>query len=191
MSPDLIDRLFAAHDVPGAWQELPSTGVANRIFATADVVLRIATDHPEAWPDARTESIAAPAAHAAGVRTPRLLAFDATLTLVARPFSLWERVHGETLGVARLSARAGAAVWRAVGAELAKLHDRVTACADPDGYLDQPGRDEDIGAALRRLVADRAIEARAARQIEALAEEIRGDGRATVERRFIHDDIHR
>ena len=76
---ELIEALFARHGASGPWEQLSSTGVANRIFATNDVVLRVATDHPEAVPDARTESVAAPAAHAAGVLTPRLIAFDDTL----------------------------------------------------------------------------------------------------------------
>ena len=79
---------------------LNATGLANRVYATADVVLRVATDHPDAVPDARTESVAAPAARGAGIRTPRLLAFDDSRALVNRPFSIWERVHGETLGCA-------------------------------------------------------------------------------------------
>ena len=71
LDPELIDAMVARHGASGPWEELPSTGVANRIFATTDVVLRVATDHPEAVPDARTESIAAPVAHAAGILTPR------------------------------------------------------------------------------------------------------------------------
>jgi hypothetical protein len=77
---------------------LPPTGLASHIFATRDVVLRLATDHPDGVVDARTESVAAPVARAAGILTPRLIAFDDTRTLVERPFSLWERVHGEALG---------------------------------------------------------------------------------------------
>ena len=84
--PELIDAMLAAHGVSGPWCALPSTGVANRIFATRDVVLRVATDHPDGVPDARTESIAAPAARAAGILTPKLIAFDDTRTLVDGPF---------------------------------------------------------------------------------------------------------
>jgi hypothetical protein len=58
---DPVDRILSANRIPGPWQRLQSTGVANRIYATQDVVLRIATDHPEAVEDARTESVAAPA----------------------------------------------------------------------------------------------------------------------------------
>jgi aminoglycoside phosphotransferase (APT) family kinase protein len=190
LDSDLIDAMFARHGASGPWEELPSTGVANRIFATRDVVLRVATDHPEAVPDARTESVAAPVAHAAGVLTPRLIAFDDMRTLVERPFSLWERVHGETLGVIKLSAHEIAEVWRAVGGELAKLHIRVREFADPDGYLDQPGRNPNVGAVLNQLVAAQKVKADAAQRIELLAREFQVSSATEVEPRFIHDDIH-
>jgi hypothetical protein len=73
-------------------------GLANWVFATDAIVLRVASDHPDAVPDARTESVAAPVAHQAGVRTPRLIAFDHSRALVDRPYSVWERMHGMTLG---------------------------------------------------------------------------------------------
>jgi hypothetical protein len=95
---DPVDAIFTAYGIPGLWQVLEATGIANRIYATDDVVLRVATDHHDAIADALTESIAAPVARRAGILTPRLIAFDNSRRLVDRPFSLWERIHGETLG---------------------------------------------------------------------------------------------
>ena len=174
----------------GHGKSLPSTGLANRIFATRDVVLRVATEHPDGVVDARTESVAAPVARAAGILTPRLIAFDDTRTLVDRPFSLWERVHGETLGLASLSPGQTAEVWRGVGRELARLHLRVRECADPDGYLDEPGRDQDVDANVKRLVAAKKLDIDVAGRVEHLAEELLPYVAAGIETRFIHDDIH-
>jgi hypothetical protein len=115
LDPALIDAMFAMHGIRGPWAPMPATGIANRIYATQDVVLRVPTDHPEAFMDARTESVAAPVAHAAGIQTPRLIAFDDTRTVVDRPFSMWERVHGETLGLLELSQSQLADAWRQVG----------------------------------------------------------------------------
>jgi hypothetical protein len=120
LEPDLIDAMFARHGVSGPWEPLPSTGLANLIYATRDVVLRVATDHPDGLVDARTESVAAPVARAAGILTPRLIAFDDTRTMVDRPFSLWERVHGETLGLVNLPSCQMADAWRDVGRELTR-----------------------------------------------------------------------
>jgi len=190
LDPELIDAMFARHGVPGRWEVLPSTGLANRIFATRDVVLRVATDHPDGVVDARTESVAAPVARAAGVLTPRLITFDDSRTLVERPFSLWERVHGETLGLTSLSSRQAANVWRGVGRELARLHLRVRECADPEGYLDEPRRDQDVDAAVKRLVDAKKIDIKAAQRVERLTEDLRSYIATGIGTRFIHDDIH-
>ncbi|MBW3564066.1 MAG: aminoglycoside phosphotransferase family protein [Acidobacteria bacterium] len=190
LDPELIEAMFAKHGVSGPWESLTSTGVANRIFGTEDVVLRVATDHPDGLVDARTESVAAPVARAAGVLTPRLLAFDDTRTLVNRPFPLWERVHGETLGSTRLPPSSLARVWQGVGRELAKLHVRVSDCADPQRYLDDPARDQDVNAAIRRLVEAKRLDTLAADQLRRLVEELRPHIATGIQTRFIHDDIH-
>ena len=52
-----VDAMFARHGVPGPWEPLPSLGLADRIFATRDVVLRVATDHPDGVADARTDRL--------------------------------------------------------------------------------------------------------------------------------------
>jgi hypothetical protein len=52
---EIADLHRLVEDVP---ESLPTTGVANRIYATADVALRIATNHSEAMEEARTESVA-------------------------------------------------------------------------------------------------------------------------------------
>src|ERR1044071_2922285 len=96
----VIDAIFTRHGERGPWAPMAATGIANRIYATDDVVLRVAVGSEESISDARTESIASPAARAAGVMTPSLLAFDDSRTLIDRPYSLWERIHGVTVGVA-------------------------------------------------------------------------------------------
>src|SRR5215471_9186708 len=73
---DPVAGILAVYGVPGPWCRLHSTGIANRVYATPDVVLRVATDHDDAIADALTESIAAPVALAAGILTPHLIAFD-------------------------------------------------------------------------------------------------------------------
>lgn len=190
LDPALIDAMFASHGVSGPWEPMASTGLANRIYATRDIVLRVATDHPDGVVDARTESVAAPVARAAGILTPRLIAFDDTRILVKRPFSLWERVHGETLGLVNLPRCQMADVWRAVGRELARLHLRVRECPDPDGYLDDPRREPDLPAVLRPLVDERRVDLDTARSIEGLIAELRPHLDGGVDSRFIHSDVH-
>jgi hypothetical protein len=190
LGSSVVDAIFSRHGVPGPWEPLPSLGLANRIFATHDVVLRVATDHLDGVADARTESVAAPVARAAGILTPRLIAFDDARTLVDRPFSLWERVHGDTLGLATLTRGQRADVWRSVGSELAKLHLRVRECADPHGFLDQPARDQHVGGILKRLLGAGRVDRDTARRIELMAEELWPRVTEVLETRFIHGDIH-
>ena len=187
---DLVEAIFEKYGVPGPWQPLPSTGLANRVYATRDVVLRVATDHPEAVVDARTESVAAPVARSAGVLTPRLIAFDDSRSLVDRPFSLWDRVHGETLGVVDLDERQSAEAWSQVGRELARLHVRVRECLDPNGYLDRPSRELDLDAVLRPLVDAGRVSNETAREVERLGRSLQRHVTVPLNVRFIHNDVH-
>lgn len=187
---DPVDVLLSAHGLRGPWKALNATGVANRIYATADFVIRVATDHPDAVPDARTESVAAPAARAAGVRTPRLIVFDDSRTLVDRPFSVWERIHGETLGLARFDARRRERVWCEAGREIRTLHERVRECPDPRGYLDVPGYEPDLHPTLAKL-ADSGAPATLVRDIERLVADLAPHvPAADAPRTFVHDDLH-
>jgi aminoglycoside phosphotransferase (APT) family kinase protein len=188
---DPVDALLRAHGCSGVWTPLRATGVANRIYATADVVVRVATDHAEAVSDARTESVAAPAAYDAGIRTPRLLAFDDSRTLIDRPFSIWERVHGETLGLIALDARQRRSLWCDIGHELATLHSRVRACPDPCSYLDTPGFEPDLEPVLARLVETGAATSRVANEIRRLLDELAPHVvAARGQRCFVHNDLH-
>ncbi len=191
MITDPVDEILRRHGVSGPWEPLSATGIANRIYATRDLVLRVATDHPEAFPDARTESVAAPVAYRAGVLSPQLIAFDDSRTLVDRPYSLWERVHGETLGLAGFDDRAQQEVWRQVGQEIFKLHSQVTACPDPDGYLDEPGREMDLEPALRHWADSGNAAPADIRQMERLIAElaplVQQRSAATC---FLHNDLH-
>ena len=187
---DRIDAIFAEYRIADAWEQLASTGVANWIYATRDVVLRVATDHRDGVPDARTESVAAPAAYAAGILTPRMIAFDDTRSIVDRPFSLWERIHGRTLGQGTLPPEANQVAWRAVGRELARVHRLVTVCDDPHGYLDVPGDEPDADRLLATLVAEERLDATTAREIAAACRELGQSARAP-DVVFTHGDVHR
>jgi aminoglycoside phosphotransferase (APT) family kinase protein len=191
MAPDPVDAILAAYGVPGPWQRLKATGVANRIYGTHDIVLRIATDHDDAILDALTESIAAPVARQAGILTPRLIAFDNSRNLVDRPFSLWERVPGETLGLLSLCREVRERIWREVGQQIARLHVRVRSCPDPKGYLDKPGREVRLGSLLERFAASRHGSGDLVRKIEHLIWELSPFvSSCSGSNCFLHNDLH-
>jgi aminoglycoside phosphotransferase (APT) family kinase protein len=190
IAPDPVDDILSHHAIHGPWETLTATGVANRIYATSEVVLRIATDHPEAVEDARTESVAAPIARAAGVPVPELLAFDDTRTLVDRPYSLWERIHGETLGLLPPDARCRPTTWREVGQQLAVLHNRARECPDPHGWLDHPDREMDLADRVASLTSTGRINAATACEIERWIEALRPTILVTTKQCFLHNDVH-
>ena len=53
-----------------------------------------------------------PAARAAGVRTPALVAFDDSLQLLPVPYAIYERVRGETLGALDLGPEDTPRAWQ-------------------------------------------------------------------------------
>ena len=119
----------------GPFGRLPSTGIVNAIYTVGDdVVLRIPKNTAGTLEDTYTESVALPVVMAAGVRTPALLAFDETFDVVDVPFGAYEWVHAPD------GWPATAEGWRDLGRDLATLHSGVTACPDPLGRLDEPGR---------------------------------------------------
>lgn len=186
---DPVDDILRHHGVLAPWTVLPATGVANRIYATRDVVLRVATDHPEALPDARTESVAAPIARAAGVRTPRLLAFDDSRRHVDRPYSIWERIHGETLGLMQRRAQS-ATTWIEVVEQLAVLHRGADACPDPNRWLDEPERERDLRPLLARVASAGLLTPHEAEDVEQWMRALEPAIAVTPTPRLLHNDIH-
>ena len=132
----------------GSVERLPETGIFNAIYRLGDgAILRIPRDHPKFVEAARNEALAVPAARAAGVRTPRLLAFDDSLELLPVPYTVYERVPGQPLESLELDPADAAEVWRDHGRNLALAHVGVpvagritclpekTADPDPRGLL--------------------------------------------------------
>lgn len=150
ISDDLLHAIAERHGVAGAAiTRLPEVGIFNAIYALgSDLILRIPRDHPAFTDAARKEALAVPAARAAGVRTPDLLAFDVSLDLLPVPYTIYERVHGETLGLLDHEPGDSPAAWRELGRDLALLHTHVAAqgpiaeveiegLPDPRSWLDQ------------------------------------------------------
>lgn len=187
---DPVDEILAYHGCQGPWQQLPATGVANRIYATQELVLRIAVESEEALKDARTESVAAPVARAAGTLVPRLVAFDDSGAIVDRPYSLWERIHGETLGLFAPDPTLCPQTWQAVGRQLALLHSRVQVCPDPHKWLDRPERDMDLEPRIAALAAASVIDRALALELERATKALRPAMEAPLPERFLHNDVH-
>ncbi|HEX2864826.1 MAG TPA: aminoglycoside phosphotransferase family protein [Deinococcales bacterium] len=133
LSPAVLQAILRRHGLKGrSVKRLPRVGIFNSVFlAGEDLILRVPRDHPAFTAAAREEAVAIPAARAAGVRTPALVAFDDSRDLLPVPYSIQERVQGQPLG--DVDPEAAASVWTEVGRDLARLHAGVR----PDG----PARD--------------------------------------------------
>ena len=169
---------------PGPFGRLPSTGIINAIITIGDdLVLRLPKDVPEGWRDTLTESVAVPAAVAAGVRTPRLVAFDEACDLLDVPYGIYERVHAPD------GEPTTADGWRDLGRDLARLHEGVVSCPDPLGRLDTPGRwcdAEEVVSSFPDLDGgDRARLGTVLRALEPAVQHWEAHGT----RRFIHNDV--
>lgn len=143
VTTDVLGAVTERHKLGAADAHLlPEVGLFNQIYALGQrYILRIPRNHPAFIQAARKESVAVPAARKAGVRTPGLIAFDDTLSLLPVPYTVYERVHAETLGLLDVHPARPAHVWHELGHDLALLHTGVR-------------RDEHTGGLELRNLAD-------------------------------------
>jgi aminoglycoside phosphotransferase (APT) family kinase protein len=139
VSADILRMIAEQHHFRvRTFSQLPSIGVFNAIYLLGnDLVLRVPRNDPWFVTALMNEAIAVPVARAAGVATPRLVAFDDSLALLPVPYAVYERVHGETLESLGLDPATTPAVYRTLGRELARLHAGVRP-EGPAGHLGAP-----------------------------------------------------
>jgi aminoglycoside phosphotransferase (APT) family kinase protein len=187
---ELLAAFAEAHGVGGrVIAPMHATGIANDIWALGDdLVMRVGRASEEAWSDARTETIAVPAARRAGVQTPELVVFDLSRSILDAPVTVYRRVHGDTLGLVLDRRPDWSAALRGIGRDLARLHVEVTAVHDPDGWLDQPDTEDarqwlEACARAGLVGADRSF-------VERWLDRLEPAAHARVQPRFLHNDVH-
>lgn len=128
VSTNALRAIAERHDLEAkGFSRLRNVGIFNETYLLgSEYVLRVPRDAAPFVAAIRKESVAVPAARAAGVRTPALFAFDDSLDLLPVPYAIYERVHGETLGLLDLEPADTPGVWREVGRDLARLHEGVS-----------------------------------------------------------------
>lgn len=181
----IIKSILSANGLEDHFTELHTNGLANRIFASDTVILRIPTDHQEAMNDARTEAVAAPIARYYGIKTPRLIRYDNSCTLLDRSYSLWERVPGKTLGEIQNKFEL-IQTWKSLGSELAKVHTRITECSDPENSLDSPDREY----TKEEMLAYFTDSDSQARTLKSLIDAVFTKDTFNYEKCFVHGDVH-
>lgn len=145
---DQVERILEAYGLPtGLATRSQVEGVANSVWFAGDYVVRVCKD-VELLSDSYTESVAAPVAVAAGVLTPRMIAFDDSRQIVDSVFTIFERVEGETLEMTpHLSDPES--FFFSLGESVRILHDRVKLVDDPNNFLD-PGWTPNVVETIHR-----------------------------------------
>jgi aminoglycoside phosphotransferase (APT) family kinase protein len=166
----------------------PEVGIFNAIYLLGDDwVVRVPRQHPGHLSALRKEAVAVPAARAAGVRTPRCVAFDEACDLLPVPYAIYERVHGETLGLLQLDIQETPDAWRALGHDLALLHTGVPE-ASPAGGLTVEAM-PDPRASAERLAGEGFFTVVEAHWLIGWLDTLALAALAPGWRRFIHNDV--
>ena len=163
----LIDEILARHGIDASPALVPRQGLGAITWRAGDFVVKIAREGCE--DELRREAIAGPAARAAGVRTPSLVADGEGV------YNVWQRVDGEPLGANNQLAQ-----WREVGRQLARLH-AIDRCDDGRAVLLRRNK-RDARPHLPALPAERA--AFFARWLDRLERVPAGEAR------LVHYDVH-
>lgn len=171
-----------------AFSRLPDVGIFNAIYALGpEFILRIPRNHYAFTAAARKEAVVAPAARVAGVRTPALIAFDDTLDLLPVPYTIYERIHGATLGLLDREPGDTPDVWREIGRDLALLHTRVAdagAVAEIDGEALPDPR-----LLLDEIAQQGYFTAMEARWLMRWLDQLAPAALVSMPRRFLHGDL--
>lgn len=124
ITDDVLHRIAEQHhlNVDG-FKAMPQVGMVHKLYLMGeDLVIRFGRAHPRSIEIAEREALAVSVARGAGVRTPDLLVCDVSLELIPAAFTVYERIHGDTLGLLNLEPDETPAVWRELGRDLARLH---------------------------------------------------------------------
>jgi Ser/Thr protein kinase RdoA (MazF antagonist) len=179
LTEEIVRGLLIKHGLAAETVERsPYEGVANAVFLAGSWVVRINKDL-EYEEDSFTEAEAAPAAYSAGIKTPRLLAFDNDRDVVDRAVSIFERAPGRPWGAGE---EVGAEFYRALGEEIGRWQRGVTRGMVREEALDPAW---DIDAATVALGLDKAGLANEAEQARELAPELK-----PLPWVFCHQDLH-
>lgn len=182
-----VESWLAARGHRSPLEPLPGEACVNWVAASGDVVVRVCKLPGD--PDARTESVAVPVARSAGVRTPRLLDMDESHSVVQATVTLYERWPGVALGTVSPNEAELPETYRELGRELGLLHESVTECPDPHGWLDE-FEESDAPGQLAAAIAEHRIDEPnglwLARWIDGLVSAMEGEAPS----KFLHNDAH-
>ena len=163
----IVDRHQLTFD--GPIEPMPSNGVVHSLWSLgSEYVLRVPKPEEMCLGDLRAEVVAIPVARAAGIRTPDLVAFDDSYTILEAPYAIVEQVHGTDLARLAHDDDRLSDLYRQLGVQLATLH--TAPIPDPHLWFRTPGT-WDVDALLGETVAAGMLDTNARRWFARVLEE--------------------
>lgn len=179
MTEEIVRSLLRKHGLTAdSVERSPHEGVANAVFLAGSWVVRINKDLDYEG-DSFTEAQAAPAAWSAGVKTPRMAAFDNDRDVVDRAVSIFERAKGRPWGAGEAT---GAAFFRALGEEIGRWHRGVARGSLREDVLDPAWEINAVEVAVGLSSAGLPLESEEARSLAGALEPLPWV--------FSHQDLH-
>src|SRR5262245_31545283 len=91
VSAEVVRSIAERHGIRAdEFARLPEVGITNAVYLLGDhLVLRVPRNHPVHIALARKEVVAAGVARGAGVRTPRIVAYDDVADLLPVPYTVY------------------------------------------------------------------------------------------------------
>src|SRR5215472_13511633 len=190
VSPEALLAIAARHGLgKRAMTPINEMGIVNTVYLLGDdMLLRVPRDHPAHIAQAEVEAVAIPAARAAGVRTPGLVAYDNSGDFLPVPYLIVERVHGVALGRLDLEPGATPDVWRELGRDLALLHIGVDQ-EGPAGKVARAQAPPDPRELVEKRGADGWFTGLEARWLGAWLERLAPAASSATADRFLHLDV--
>lgn len=188
-SRETLAAIATRHGVDGRKVRAAPSGGANHVFRLGDdLVLRIPRAE-QLVADLVKEAMVIPAAQRAGVRTPDVVTFDDTRSVVDMPYMVLVRAPGIDLARVELPRAEVDHVFQQVGRELAKLH-RLSPAAEP-GLSAVPEDDggEDPLALVDRLLTEGWIDMEASRWLAGWLDRLSAYLPTERHRVLVHGDI--
>lgn len=138
--PPVLQSIARRHDL----QHLPIhrqpwSGAMNSVYELGDdFMLRVPLGIPQATRCIVEEAHVLPLLEQHGIEAPRLVAFDDACDLVDVPYTIYRRVQGESMDWWEVRHDRSPDLYRAIGAELARLHATVTSFPGDPSLLTTP-----------------------------------------------------
>jgi hygromycin-B 7''-O-kinase len=166
----------------------PAPGAANYVYFLGDhLVVRIPRGGGARLAELAKEATVIPAVRRAGVRTPAVVTYDDSCSVVGVPYLVVERVRGRDLAALEAAPSEAAGAYRQVGLSLARLHQLARGTVGPLPGL-QVDEDADPRPAVEALAEVGYVDADAARWLVGWFDRLARWRPADVEPVVVHGD---